>query len=76
MKEGLIRAGEIPRDAYADPAMPGLHMSVEEFARLRKRAIRDFYLRPSKIMRTLAGAPTLKEKINYVRAGVREILSK
>lgn len=76
VKEGLIRAGEIPRDAYADPAMPGLHMSVEEFARLRKRAIRDFYLRPSKIMRTLAGAPTLKEKINYVRAGVREILSK
>jgi radical SAM superfamily enzyme YgiQ (UPF0313 family) len=75
VKEGLIAPGAIPRDAYADPAMPGLTMSVEDFKRVRKRAIRNFYMRPGKILRTLAGAPTLGEKINYVKAGVKELLS-
>jgi radical SAM superfamily enzyme YgiQ (UPF0313 family) len=75
VKEGLIPEGAIPREAYADPSMPGLYMSVEDFKRVRKRAIRDFYMRPGKIFRTLAGAPTLGEKINYVKAGLKELLS-
>ncbi|OPZ04500.1 MAG: coproporphyrinogen III oxidase [candidate division BRC1 bacterium ADurb.BinA292] len=75
VKQGLIREGEIPRDAYSDPATGGLYMSVDDFKRLRKQAIRDFYLRPSKIIRTLRGAPTLGEKINYIKAGVRELFS-
>jgi anaerobic magnesium-protoporphyrin IX monomethyl ester cyclase len=70
--EGLIRDGDVPRDAYDGPAMPGLHMSAADFARVRDRAMRSFYLRPGKALSLLAGAPTMKEKINYIRAGLRQ----
>ncbi len=71
--EGLIEPGAIPREAYADPAMPGLHLSLEQFKRLRSRAMRQFYLRPGKILKTLANARTPAEFVNYIKAGLVQL---
>ncbi len=69
VKEGLIRQGEIPREAYDNPAMPGLYLSIEDFRKLRRKAMRDFYLRPSKIAQTLWSARSPRELANYLRVG-------
>ena len=68
---GLLRDGEIPRAAYAEPAIPGLTLGIEEFTKLRKRAMRQYYLRPRFILRTLAGARSPREIGNYIKYGVR-----
>jgi radical SAM superfamily enzyme YgiQ (UPF0313 family) len=75
VKQGLLKEGEIPREAYSDPAMPGLYMSVEQLQRARIRAMRDFYLRPRIIVRTLRGARSPRELFNYIKAGVRQLLA-
>ena len=69
VEQGLLQPGEVPREAYDGPAMPSLHLSVEELKSWRRRALRDFYLRPSKILRTLAAARTPRQMTNYLRAG-------
>jgi len=71
--EGLIGAGEIPRAAYAEPAMPGLYLSVEQFSRLRNRALRQYYLRPRIIARTLRAARSPRELANYLRLGLAQL---
>lgn len=70
VEQGLIQDGEIPKQAYANPAMPGLYLSVEEFGKLRKQALRKIYLRPKYIAKTLANARNPKELANYVKAGM------
>jgi len=73
VREGLIKDGDIPREAYSDPAMPGLYLSAEEFSRLRRRALRQYYLRPKVIARTLRSARSPKEAFNYVKAGFGQL---
>lgn len=73
VEEGLLEAGEIPAAAYSSPAMAGLYLSIEQFASLRRRALRSHYLRPKIIARTLAGARNPKELANYLRAGVTQL---
>ncbi len=73
VSEGLIAPGAIAREAYADPAMPGLYLSVEQFSRLRTRALRQFYLRPGQILKTLRNARNPRELLNYARAGVGQL---
>ncbi|MCL5270052.1 MAG: hypothetical protein M1457_05775, partial [bacterium] len=73
VQEGLLPPGEIPREAYAEPAAPGLYLSVAEFARLRRRAMRQYYLRPRIIIRTLRGARSPRELANYLRHGWRQL---
>lgn len=70
---GLLKDGEIPKQAYDSPAMPGLYLTVEEFKALRRRAMRDFYLRPKKIVNTLRSAGSAKELMNYVRLGMVQL---
>lgn len=69
VQEGLIKDGEIPREAYADPAMPGLYLNVEQFGKLRSRALRQYYVRPKVILRTLKNARNPKELFNYLKHG-------
>lgn len=69
----LLKPGEIPRDAYAGPAMPGLYLSLEELKRLRNRAMRRFYLRPGQIVRTLRSARNAGELLNYIKAGFGQL---
>ncbi|MCE5227978.1 B12-binding domain-containing radical SAM protein [bacterium] len=71
--EGLLKAGEIPRDAYAEPAMPGMYLTLDELKRLRNRAVRRFYLRPGQIIRTLRAARNPRELLNYMKAGFGQL---
>jgi hypothetical protein len=78
IREGLLREGEIPKHSYSEPAYPGVHLSIEELKRLRRVALRRFYVRPSKIARTLGSARSPAELANYVRIGfdqLRDFLS-
>lgn len=70
--EGLIKEGEIPPEGYADPTVNGLYLSIDDFKRLRERALRQYYMRPKIIARTLKNARNPKELLNYVRKGVQQ----
>jgi anaerobic magnesium-protoporphyrin IX monomethyl ester cyclase len=73
VEEGLIRDGDIPKAAYADPSMPGKFLSTVEFARLRKKILRKYYLRPAIISRTLKGIGSLRELGGYIKAGIGQL---
>jgi len=73
VEEGLLEDGTIPRHAYDSPALATKHLSVEELKSLRREAMRDFYLRPGIILRTLASARSPKEMMNYVRYGTLQL---
>lgn len=75
VKEGLLKDGEIPKEAYDGPAVRGLHLSVEELKALRSKAMRSFYLRPSKIAKTLMSTRSPKEFGNYLRLGFIQLKS-
>jgi anaerobic magnesium-protoporphyrin IX monomethyl ester cyclase len=70
LEKGLIRPGEIPEEAYANPAMPGLYMTKEQLANWRRNALKRIYLRPSYILRTLRQTRSPKELANYVKYGL------
>ncbi len=69
VQEGLLEDGVIPRQAYDSPAMATKNLSIEDLRRLRREAMRDFYVRPRVILRTLAGARSARELTNYIRYG-------
>src|SRR5439155_12808243 len=69
VEKGLIKEGEIPADAYSNPAMGGMYMSREQFAGHRKRALRKIYLQPRYVLRTLRGARSPRELGQYVKYG-------
>lgn len=73
VREGLLEAGSVPLEAYDAPAIAGHHLTVEEFQKLRRKAMRDFYLRPEKIFRTLRAAGNPRELFNYVRLGMVQL---
>ncbi|MBX7247292.1 MAG: B12-binding domain-containing radical SAM protein [Candidatus Sumerlaeaceae bacterium] len=69
IEKGLLKEGDIPEDAYSNPAMGGLYLTKEQFSKLRKKSLRRIYLQPSYIWRTLRGARSPKELANYVKYG-------
>lgn len=71
---GLMKAGEIPKEAYGEPAMPTLHLTAEELVAWRKRALREFYFRPAYIWRTLRSAGSPRAAANYLRVGWNQML--
>jgi anaerobic magnesium-protoporphyrin IX monomethyl ester cyclase len=73
VEEGLIKDGDIPKQAYDGPAFPGLYLSVDEMKALRRKALRRFYLRPSKVFGTLRTAGSPVELANYVRLGFSQL---
>lgn len=70
---GLLKDGEIPREAYGLPAMPTKHLSMEELADLRTRCLRQFYMRPKFIARTLRQAGSPRELYNYTKYGLLQV---
>ena len=76
--EGLLADGLFPVESYDTPAVPSHALDVRELGRLRKRLLRDFYVRPTKIARTLWSTRSANELGNYVRVGweqMRELMS-
>jgi len=71
--EGLLAPGAIPAAAYDAPAMPTHALGLDELRRLRRKAMRDFYLRPKVIWRALAGARSPRELANYLRYGAIQL---
>ncbi len=69
-EEGLIQPGEVPLEAYAHPAMGGLHMTQAELADYRRRSLRRIYLQPRYIIRTLAQTRSPKEFFQYIKLGL------
>lgn len=73
VKDGLLKDSEYPKAAYSAPAMPTHSMSIESLAHWRRRALRQYYLRPRFIIRTLREAGSLKKIINYLRYGFKQL---
>ncbi len=72
--EGLIRKGSFVFDhSGRSVSTISRHLSKEELGRLRKIAIREFYLRPSYILRHLTQMRSLTEFIEHIREFVRLI---
>lgn len=69
---GLLGAGVVPKEAYGLPCMPTKHITLERLAMLRTQALREFYMRPKFIIRTLRSANSPTELFNYVRAGASQ----
>ena len=72
---GLIADSEIPSGAYADPAMPTLHLSKEALVHHRSRILRAFYLRPRTILRTVKNIRSWSEFLSYLRAGIAQLFT-
>ena len=70
---GLLQPGEIPAQAYDKPAMAALALSLEELVAARNHALKDFYLQPRVIFRTLCRARSPRELMNYLRYGWRQV---
>lgn len=70
---GLLEAGSIPKAAYDGPAMAALEMSREELMEARNHALKNFYLQPRVILRTLARSRSFRELWNYLRYGLRQL---
>ncbi|NUP89043.1 MAG: radical SAM protein [Candidatus Sumerlaeia bacterium] len=74
VEAGLLAPGEVPVEAYGQPAIPSMTLSREDLARERLRALRRYYLRPRYIARSLGGAATRPRVLfNYVRFGVAQL---
>ncbi|MBI5154414.1 radical SAM protein [Candidatus Poribacteria bacterium] len=67
--KGLLEDGVIPKEAYGLPSMPTTHIPLERLAHLRTRGLREFYMRPRFIARTLAGASSPRELANFLKYG-------
>lgn len=75
IKLGLLKEGEQPEEAYDSPAIPSLHLSIEQLTHLRKKAVRKFLLRPSYIFHTLKQVRSPKEVGNYIKYGMEQLVS-
>ncbi len=71
--KGLLEDGIIPKEAYGMPAMATQHISLERLAKLRTKGLRQFYMRPRFIARTLAGASSPREFVNFARYGMSQL---
>lgn len=70
LEHGLLKPGEIPQDAYSNPAIAGLYMTREELAAWRRKSLRRLYLQPGYIYRTLRGARSARELGQYLKYGL------
>jgi radical SAM superfamily enzyme YgiQ (UPF0313 family) len=70
---GLIKDGDIPHEAYGLPAMPTLHLSLQELAHIRTESLRRFYLRPRFIAKTLSRTRSTRELMNYMKYGLMQM---
>ena len=70
---GLFDEQNLSEGDYARPIVRTLTMSTQELIRFRKRALLEFYLRPSYIFNTLKDIRSPHILLNYARSGIRLI---
>ena len=71
VENGLIEEGEEILGDYSKPALPTLHLSREEVARLEKWANRKLLLRPFHAIKVLLKLRSFAMMAHYVKAGMR-----
>jgi radical SAM superfamily enzyme YgiQ (UPF0313 family) len=70
LENQLIQPGEIPLEAYANPAMGGLFLTREQLGAYRRQALRRIYLQPHYIWQTLRKARSPRELAQYMKFGL------
>lgn len=73
--EGLLKSNLANIKAYAMPTLKTYKLSEAELHKMRKLALRKFYLRPHYIARTLLKAGSFGKIRNYLREGSRVFLN-
>lgn len=63
-------------ESYKTNVFRSTELDVNELAKLRKKALRSFYLRPSYIIRTMSAVKSPKVMWNYVRKGLGFIVNR
>jgi radical SAM superfamily enzyme YgiQ (UPF0313 family) len=70
---GLFKQDGFPVKSYAEPAVPSAELSMKELLSMQRKLLRDFYIRPKYIMRTLIKSDSLKMLKNYTRYGLLQL---
>lgn len=68
---GLFKEEDLTFGDYSRPIVRTVELSTQDLVHLRRKAILSFYLRPSYIIRTLAGIRSFRVLKNYIRSGIR-----
>lgn len=74
-REGLLKGDITGHNYFTNPVIGTKYLTREEVIRLRKKALISFYLRPTYMIRMLAGLKSYKELVNYITYGLRLLSS-
>ena len=70
---GLFKQDSLSVKSYAEPAVPSAELSIKELLSMQRKLLRDFYIRPKYIIRTLIKSDSLKMVTNYTRYGLLQL---
>jgi radical SAM superfamily enzyme YgiQ (UPF0313 family) len=68
---GLFQEDDLQFGDYSKPIVHTVELTTSDLVRLRRKAILSFYVRPSYVLRTLAGVRSFGVLANYLRSGAR-----
>lgn len=74
LKEGLFSESDLEKGNYFSPVMNTFHLTRQEIARARKKALIAIYLRPSIIWRTLKRIHSFRELWRYISFGLSKFI--
>lgn len=69
----LLEDSAVGHDTFINPVMKTHYLSTKELLNLKNKAVKEIYLRPSYIIKTLIGIKNLNEFVNYTKYGIRMI---
>ena len=75
LKEGLFSESDLEKGNYFSPVMNTFHLTKQEIARARKKALIEIYLRPSIIWKTLKRIHSFRELWRYIFFGLSKFIN-
>lgn len=73
VRDGLLAARTYPTRGYNLPSLPTRALALTRLEQMRREAIRQYYLRPAVIWRTLMGTRSPRTALNYFRFGIKQL---
>jgi len=73
LKENLFRLEDLQSFDNMAPIVDTFHLSKDELLKIRDRGLREFYLRPKYIIRTLMDAKSPDVILNYLKFGAERL---
>jgi len=70
-KHDLFSEGDLIGHDYSSPLVRSFAISTEDLCKMRKKMLRDFYLRPGYILQRIAKFKSPLVALNYFRYGIR-----